>query len=38
MWKTNKIPRQGIYITYVGHRRPLVLLKERDTKASQVRS
>ena len=29
MWKANKIPRQGIYITYVGRRHPSVLLKER---------
>ena len=29
MWKANKIPRQGIYITYVGRRYPSVLLKER---------
>ena len=28
-WKANKIPRQGICITYIGHRRPPVLPKER---------
>ena len=22
MWKANKIPRQGIYVTYIGCRRP----------------
>ena len=28
-WKANKIPRQGIYVTYIGRRRPPVLPKER---------
>ena len=28
-WKANKIPRQGICITYIGHRRPPILPKER---------
>ena len=28
-WKANKIPRQGIYVTYIGCRRPPVLPKER---------
>ena len=32
MWKTNKIPRQGICTTYVGRRRPSVLPKERRHK------
>ena len=32
MWKTNKIPRQRICTTYIGHRRLPILPKERRHK------
>ena len=38
MWKANKIPRQGICVTYIGHRRPPVIYPKGEETLRPPRS